>query len=173
MPDYHIREAVYSDAARVLAHLKAIADEPDNGILYNAASEVTFTEEDEAGILQEFNQNPNKLFAIAVAQDSIIGVVNCACGTRPASKHTFGLGISINRRWRNQGVGTALMRYLIEWARSTPQCHRLELEVFTHNVRAIHVYEKVGFQREGVRHEVYFKDGRFVDALSMALFFPR
>ena len=52
-----------------------------------------------------------------------------------------------------------------------PAPHRLELEVFTHNARAIHVYKKLGFQEEGTRHQAFFKEGRFVDALMMGMIF--
>jgi L-amino acid N-acyltransferase YncA len=33
------------------------------------------------------------------------------------------------------------------------------------------ILKKLGFQEEGVQRAVYFKDGRFVDALMMAMLF--
>ena len=46
---------------------------------------------------------------------------------------------------------------------------RLELAVYTHNERAIHVYETLGFVREGRRKNVVRKNGRYLDDLIMAL----
>jgi RimJ/RimL family protein N-acetyltransferase len=41
--------------------------------------------------------------------------------------------------------------------------------VFAFNFRAIHVYEKLGFVREGLRREVLFMDGVYHDAVVMGL----
>jgi RimJ/RimL family protein N-acetyltransferase len=62
-----------------------------------------------------------------------------------------------------------MMTRVIEWATQNPVIRRLELEVFTTNERAIHVYEKFGFQMEGCKRRAYYKDGDYVDAYVMAL----
>jgi RimJ/RimL family protein N-acetyltransferase len=41
--------------------------------------------------------------------------------------------------------------------------------VFAFNPRAIHVYKKLGFKREGVRREVLFWDGEYHDVIVMGL----
>jgi len=47
--------------------------------------------------------------------------------------------------------------------------HRIELEVFADNARAVHVYEKVGFHMEGTRRRAIFKFGRYQDLHVMGL----
>jgi RimJ/RimL family protein N-acetyltransferase len=47
--------------------------------------------------------------------------------------------------------------------------NRLELEVYAFNPRAIAIYEKVGFRREGVRRDALLWDGEFVDAIMMSV----
>jgi RimJ/RimL family protein N-acetyltransferase len=47
--------------------------------------------------------------------------------------------------------------------------HRLELEVFAYNGRAVRTYEKLGFRREGTRREAKFHDGAYHDAILMAI----
>lgn len=47
--------------------------------------------------------------------------------------------------------------------------HRIQLEAYGHNRRAVHVYEKVGFVLEGVRREAAWRDGVWVDEVVMAL----
>jgi putative acetyltransferase len=44
---------------------------------------------------------------------------------------------------------------------------RLELEVYADNEPAIRLYERFGFEREGVLRQHAFRDGRFVDAIVM------
>jgi RimJ/RimL family protein N-acetyltransferase len=41
--------------------------------------------------------------------------------------------------------------------------HRVQLTVFSYNERAIALYEKLGFQREGVYREFIQRDGRRYD----------
>ena len=47
--------------------------------------------------------------------------------------------------------------------------HRLELEVFSFNPRAQHVYEKAGFRKEGVRRDAVLDNGRYADVILMAI----
>gem|GEM_PF-4146497 len=48
----------------------------------------------------------------------------------------------------------------------------LELEVYDFNPRAIHVYEKAGFVREGVRRDVLLWDGVYQSAIVMSILKP-
>ena len=45
---------------------------------------------------------------------------------------------------------------------------RVELEVFSDNPRAIHLYEKMGFALEGCRRMAVVKNGRYVDEYVMS-----
>jgi RimJ/RimL family protein N-acetyltransferase len=79
------------------------------------------------------------------------------------------LGISVKQGWRDRGVGTALIRALIDWARATGIITRIELRVYARNAHAIHVYEKFGFEVEGRRRRVILEDGAYLDDLLMGL----
>ena len=46
--------------------------------------------------------------------------------------------------------------------------HRLELMVNYNNERAIRLYEKFGFEREGVKRDALRIDGHYIDAFYMA-----
>lgn len=178
MPDastklqYIIRPAVPADAAAIIGYMRAIADEPNNGISYSSAADFQYTVEEEAELIRRNNNAENARFIVAVADGQIIGVVSCAGGSR-GYYGTLRLGITVHKDWRNRGVGTAMLRYLIEWCRQNPVVHRLELDVYTDNLRAIHVYEKLGFVREGVRRQAFWKEGDYKDLLFMAILFDR
>ena len=47
--------------------------------------------------------------------------------------------------------------------------HRLELEVYAFNERALAHNERVGFVREGVKRRAYLRDGEWVDSVMYAL----
>jgi RimJ/RimL family protein N-acetyltransferase len=53
-----------------------------------------------------------------------------------------------------------------------PLLHRVELEVYDFNARAIRAYEKLGFVREGHKRDSLWWDGRFHGAVQMSLLRP-
>lgn len=61
---------------------------------------------------------------------------------------------------RGQGYGTDAMHLLLRFAFDELNLHRLQLTVFEYNRRAIRLYERLGFVREGVFREALLRDGR-------------
>ncbi|MEK7802228.1 MAG: GNAT family protein, partial [Pseudomonadota bacterium] len=47
--------------------------------------------------------------------------------------------------------------------------HRVELVTLEDNARAIKLYTKLGFVREGARREALFRNGTYKDLISMGL----
>jgi RimJ/RimL family protein N-acetyltransferase len=89
----------------------------------------------------------------------------------PANR-SCGFRIAVSRAARDRGVGTEATRLLIDYVFEEiddPPVNRIELEVFTFNPRAIHVYETIGFRREGVRRQALRWDGSYVDAVVMSI----
>ena len=68
-----------------------------------------------------------------------------------------------------KGYGTEALRLVLDYAFPTFNLHRISLEVFDFNPRAIHVYEKLGFKREGVQRDALFYDGEFHDSIMMGI----
>ena len=67
---------------------------------------------------------------------------------------------------RGRGCGRALLQAAIDHARGA-QVHKVELEVWPDNERAIALYERFGFEVEGIRRDHYRRQRR-VAALSAA-----
>ena len=79
------------------------------------------------------------------------------------------LGMLVAPGWRGQGLGTALLRAGIAWARGAG-AHKVALQVWPHNQAAIALYEKLGFQREGLLRRHYRRrNGELWDAVVMGL----
>jgi RimJ/RimL family protein N-acetyltransferase len=79
------------------------------------------------------------------------------------------LGMAIVADARGRGGGRVLIEALIARARDLG-CHKLELEVWPDNERAIALYEKYGFEVEGLRRDHYRRrDGTLRSSLLMAL----
>jgi putative acetyltransferase len=82
--------------------------------------------------------------------------------------HAAAFGMAVHDDYTGRGVGSALMQAMIDQADRWLGLKRLELTVWTDNHRAIALYERFGFEREGVLEDYALRDGVFVDALAMA-----
>jgi L-phenylalanine/L-methionine N-acetyltransferase len=87
-------------------------------------------------------------------------------------RHALTLGISVAPEAQGRGVGSALMAAMCEYADNWAGALRIELTVYTDNVRAIGLYRKFGFEIEGTFRGYALRDGRFADAHAMARFHP-
>ena len=87
----------------------------------------------------------------------------------PASAHVWYVsGLAVDPLFEGRGAGRALMDALIELARERGG-RRITLRVFAPNERALGLYERLGFEREGVlRGEFMVGDGEYVDDVFMA-----
>jgi RimJ/RimL family protein N-acetyltransferase len=79
------------------------------------------------------------------------------------------LGMLVADGWRRRGVGSALLRAGIDWARQAG-AHKVALQVWPHNRAAIALYERFGFQHEGLLRRHYRRrSGELWDAIVMGL----
>jgi len=77
--------------------------------------------------------------------------------------------MAILAAYRGQGIGTRLVEHGTEWARQAG-AHKLALEVWPHNDRAIALYKKMGFLEEGrLRRHYRRRSGELWDAVVMGL----
>jgi RimJ/RimL family protein N-acetyltransferase len=58
--------------------------------------------------------------------------------------------VHIVREWRGRGIGSAMLRYAVRWAREH-EYQRLEADIFTTNERSLHLFNKSGFREEACR----------------------
>ncbi|GAA3135022.1 GNAT family N-acetyltransferase [Streptosporangium carneum] len=78
----------------------------------------------------------------------------------------------IGPRAFGRGYGTEAIRLTLEHAFTTTDLHRISLEVFDFNDRAVHVYRKVGFVEEGVRRDALHWHGEWHNAIMMSVLAP-
>jgi L-phenylalanine/L-methionine N-acetyltransferase len=87
-------------------------------------------------------------------------------------RHVMGLGMAVNPSHWRQGVGSALMRALLDWADNWAGVLRIELQVFTDNEGAIALYQRHGFVVEGTLRGYALRDGVLADVHAMARLHP-
>ncbi|PIX31621.1 hypothetical protein COZ60_03560 [Candidatus Bathyarchaeota archaeon CG_4_8_14_3_um_filter_42_8] len=79
-------------------------------------------------------------------------------------KHVGVIGIAIRNGFRDLGIGTEIMKTLVEQAQKMG-LNVLTLSAFATNKPAIHVYEKVGFVQTGTIPKKHFKEGKYIDEI--------
>jgi RimJ/RimL family protein N-acetyltransferase len=108
--------------------------------------------------------------ALWVLDDAGRVVGNASVGERVSG--VLYLGMAILPEARGQGGGRALLGAVLEHAEATG-AHKVELEVWIDNARAIALYASAGFEVEGLRRDHYRRrDGRLRSALLMARLLP-
>ncbi len=68
-----------------------------------------------------------------------------------------------------QGYGREALLLMLEYGFGILNLHRIELEAYSYNERALHVYEGLGFKKEGVRREALYYDHEYHDIITMSL----
>lgn len=83
--------------------------------------------------------------------------------------HRCTLGMGIQESARGLGHGRDLLEAMLSWAHSHEFLFWVDLQVFSHNTRAIQLYESFGFQTYGVTMDLYRVHGHSVDVMQMSL----
>jgi len=114
---------------------------------------------DEAGervLIKKYNESPNSILLVAESNNQLIGMIDLTGNERKIMAHTAMIGMSIKEDWRNKGVGTALIKGVLDWAKSSSDLEVIWLEVYANNDLGLGLYKKMGFKISG-KIERFFK----------------
>ena len=78
-------------------------------------------------------------------------------------------GLAVHPRFRGQGVADEAARLFQRHLFDDHGFHRLQLEVYAFNERALRHAERAGFVREGVRRKAYWRNDTWVDGILFGL----
>lgn len=109
---------------------------------------------------------------VAEAGGQIVGHCGLHGNTRPRNQHVAFIGLSVLPSWQRRGVGTSLMKAMLDLADNWLGILRVELQVYTDNHRAIALYQKFGFEIEGTLRSNVLRQGQYVDSYIMARLHP-
>ena len=112
-------------------------------------------------------RSSDRLHLAAVIDGKVIGTAGLTRFENRRS-HAGTIGMAVHDAFAGQGAGSALMAALLGVADRWIGLQRVELTVYADNARAIALYERFGFEREGLHRSFALRDGVFVDALAMA-----
>lgn len=128
---------------------------------------------EEAEVIFDKNVLPDRkvgcLFAIYLTEtNEHIG--NCDYRSVNLIARSAEVGMMIgNSNARNKGYGTEALTLLIRFLFMELNLLRIQLDTWSGNDRALHVYKKCGFQVEGTLRNAEFVNGRYYDQIVMGL----
>jgi ribosomal protein S18 acetylase RimI-like enzyme len=148
--------------------------EPLYRVLDEVAREKRFLALTQAPAMEEafaFYRNildKDQIHVVALLEESVVGWCDILPVFGEARHHIGVLGIGLARRARHQGLGRRLMSAAVSaaWARGFT---RIELTVRADNHNARALYERMGFQHEGIERRAFLVDGEYFDSHAMAL----
>jgi len=128
---------------------------------------LTRSVDEEEKMIIESSKAQNKVTLVVEVENMIVGCLNFRGGTRPRNEHAGEFGVSVLKKYWGQGIGSAMIEEMIEWAKVSTVIRKINLLVRSDNSRAVHIYEKLGFMREGVISRGVFISGQFYDYIHM------
>ena len=154
------RPATDDDAAAFGAVIAEVAAE-ERWIATEGPVEV----EERAANLINWLDRGDGFFVLEDDDGRVVGTL----GLHPTgARGVVSLGMCILADQRGRGGGRALMDAAMAWLRGTDM-HKVELEVWPDNERAIALYERYGFEIEGTRRDHYRRrDGSLRSSVLMA-----
>jgi RimJ/RimL family protein N-acetyltransferase len=93
----------------------------------------------------------HNLFLVATVNEQLVGILALLDALLCNSPEPgLSVGVHIVRDWRGRGIGSAMLRYAMRWAKEHDY-RRLEADIFTTNERSVHLFDKAGFREETCR----------------------
>jgi RimJ/RimL family protein N-acetyltransferase len=160
---YLIREVSPGDAEELRHYAARLFAERLPGVYERKAP----TLEEETEYIRAHIDTPGSTMLVATADGHIAGLIGFQARQLPQERHVGMFGVSVDRRHRGEGIGSALISALLEWAPRNG-ITRVEVEAFAVNEGAIRLYERFGFEREGCRRGAVMIDGTPADVVMLA-----
>jgi RimJ/RimL family protein N-acetyltransferase len=106
-----------------------------------------------------------------LTEDKVIGFVSIHSIEWNNQTGILSIGI-IEEAYRGKGYGSDAMQLILNYAFNELNLYRVGLDVIASNPRAVRVYEKAGFRREGVMRSSVYRDDIRGDRIIMGILRP-
>lgn len=158
-----IREATLDDAPALHEYALALFAEGLPGIFRREG----LTMEQEIAFLRPHVEQGNAVMFVAMDGNRIIGNIGFVGGTLAELAHSGEFGISLANGYRGRGIGTRLIAALEAWA-PAHGITRITAHAWETNPGALRLYERLGYQHEGLLRGDVMVDGMPVDVHVLA-----
>ncbi|WP_112181097.1 MULTISPECIES: GNAT family N-acetyltransferase [Paraliobacillus] len=121
-------------------------------------------------IIKIDNENAKNLFLVVTVNNRIIGYSRCTGNPLQRFNHNVEFGVCVLKEFWSYQIGGNLLQKSIKWADDN-HIKKINLRVMETNSRAIKLYQKYGFEIEGVlKRDKLLSDGNYYNTIMMARF---
>ncbi len=163
--NYIIRTAISKDAEQLSTVRLQIDGETEN--LDREKGEAFIDTLGFEQIIKSDTENKNNLFLVAEAQGRIVGFSRCEGNYLKRLAHKVEFGVCVLKDYWGCSIGKNLLKESILWADSN-DIKKITLNVLETNEKAIKLYEKLGFEKEGIlKKDKLLSDGKYYNTIIM------
>ena len=156
-----------NDAEEMFVYLHQVGSETD--FLLFGEEGIPMSLEAERDFLENINKSEYSRMLIIKDGKKIIANGFIRSNPRLRIKHKAEIAISVLKPYWGMGVGSLLLKALIDYAKSTGFIETIYLDVVSENKRAIRLYEKFGFKSYGINKNAAKVNQKYYDWLMMRL----
>ncbi|NMI06799.1 GNAT family N-acetyltransferase [Paenibacillus sp. SZ31] len=121
-------------------------------------------------IIHVDTEKSRNLFLVAEVAGEIVGYSRCEGIELKRFSHKVEFGVCVAREFWGHGIGKHLLKQSMEWADQTG-VEKMTLNVLASNEKAIELYQKSGFEIEGIlERDRRHADGQYYDTIMMGRF---
>lgn len=116
-----------------------------------------------------YSNMPQSAIIVAQSEETgeLVGYLQAIGRPQLRIRHVVSINIGILRSYTGQGLGGQLFAYLEAWAHKNGVL-RLDLTVMANNPNAQKLYQRLGFQTEGIKKRSMRFDDTFIDEIYMS-----
>lgn len=162
-----IREARKEDAKAIIEFYNIVGGETD--FLSFGKGEFIRDLKDYENYLEGVYKEENSILLLATIEDKIVGIASINSNQKARTKHVGVLGIVVANGFCGLGLGSKMIDHLIKWAKVNKITKKITLVTREDNANAIRLYEKFGFEVEGLMKADNYIDGVYYNTLMMSL----
>lgn len=110
-------------------------------------------------------------YIIEVEKEGVVGF----CGLKDIDYKNgvaTGAGIRVKKDIQSKGVATDAYMTLFKYAFSELRLHRINTSALEDNIPSLHMMEKLGCKREGLKREAIFKSGKYHNVVTLGILEP-
>lgn len=159
--DYIIRPTKMCDVEGINALRRMV------GTMENIMGMPSERETASANFISNMGSNVHHFVAIEKSTNTLIGCAGLHVSTLGRTRNNADVGIMVHTDYQSKGIGRALMEALLDVADNFLMLHRVELEVYVDNEKAIKLYKSLGFQLEGEKRDAVIKNGKYTNVYVM------
>ncbi|MFZ7942858.1 MULTISPECIES: GNAT family N-acetyltransferase [Bacillaceae] len=165
---YIIRSAIEEDAKNLSEIRVQIDGETEN--LDREKGEAYINEPGFKQIIIDDTESKKNLFLVAEVNGRIVGFSRCEGNQLKRTSHKVEFGVCVLKDFWGYGIGQNLLKESIHWA-DTNNIKKITLNVLETNDNAIKLYQKHGFEVEGIlKKDKVLSDGNYYNTILMGRF---